>query len=282
MNIAVVGAGTRGTDIAQIMALGGHAVAIYDSNAQVLPRAQRIIGENLERDVTRAKIKREDADRAKRAIATTSILEQCYEADFMVVAIPEKLDLQKTLFEKMDRFAPQSTILAVTTETLPITAIAAAAKRFPQRIIGWNFLAPIAAQKVVEVIAADQTTQGAMDRSLSLLQQIGKETIQVKDAPGFLLSRVTTVYTGEALRLLAEGGTTAEVADDLMQTLGIEEGPFHMMDGIGLDTHLERTERLYEAYYQEARYRPHPMQSKMVQANRLGRKTKQGFFKYDE
>jgi 3-hydroxybutyryl-CoA dehydrogenase len=115
MNIAIIGAGTRGSDIAQIMALGGHAVAVYDSNAQVLPRAQRLITESLEREVTRSKVARADADRAKRAVATTSILEQCYEADFMVVAIPEKLDLYKSLFEKMYRFAPQSTILADTT-----------------------------------------------------------------------------------------------------------------------------------------------------------------------
>jgi 3-hydroxybutyryl-CoA dehydrogenase len=182
----------------------------------------------------------------------------------------------------MDRFAPQSTILAVTTETLPITAIAAVAKRFPQRVIGLNFLPPITAQKIVEVIAADQTAQGAIDRSLSLLQQIGKETIKVKDTPGFLISRITTRYTGEALRILAEGGTTHEIADDLMQSIGFEEGPFRMMDGIGLDAHLQRTERLYEAFYQEPRYRPHPIQSKMVQANRLGRKTKHGFYKYNE
>lgn len=282
MNIAVIGAGTRGSDIAQIMALGGHAVAIHDSNAQVLPRAQRIIAESLERGVTRAKIQRADADRAKRAIATTSILEQCYEADFMMVAIPEKLDILKSLFEKMDRFAPQSTILAVITETLSVTAIAATAKRFPQRVIGLNFLAPIPTQKIVEVIAADQTAQGAMDRSLSLLQQIGKQTIQVKDTPGFLISRVTTVYTGEALRILAEGGITAEATDDLMQSIGIEEGPFRIMDGIGLDAHLQGNEQLYAAYFQEARYRPHPIQNKMVQSNRLGKKTKQGFYKYDE
>ena len=224
MNIAVVGAGTRGCDIAQIMALGNHAVAIYDTKAQVLPRAQRIVAENLDRDVARSKIKKADADRAKRAIGTTSVLEQCYEADFMVVAIPEKLDIHKSLFEKMDRFAPQSTILAVVTETLPITAIAVAAKRFPQRIIGLNFLAPIATQRIVEVIAADQTAQGAVDRSLSLLQQIGKETIQVKDSPGFLINRVTTLYTGEALRILTDGGITPEVTDDLMQSLGIEAG----------------------------------------------------------
>jgi len=282
MNIAVIGAGTRGCDIAQIMALGNHAVAIHDSNAQVLPRAQRIITESLERGVTRSKIQRADADRAKRAIATTSILEQCYEADFMMVTIPEKLDVLKTLFEKMDRFAPQSTILSVITETIPVTAIAATAKRFPQRVIGLNFLAPISTQKIVEVISADQTAQGAVDRSLSLLQQIGKETIQVKDTPGFLVNRVSNVYTGEALRILAEGGTTAESIDELMKSMGVEEGPFRMMDGIGLDTHLKRSELLYEAYYQEARYRPHPIQSKMVQANRLGRKTKQGFYKYDE
>lgn len=282
MNIAIIGAGTHGAGLAQIVALGGHAVALFDVDSQALNRARQWIAQHLEKQVMQGKTPRPEADRAKNAIVPVTVLEQCAEADFMIEAVPDQLEAKRTLFEKMDRIAPRTTILATTTATLSITAIATAAKRHPERVIGMHSFEPVTTHKLVEVIPGDQTAQDVVDRSLHLLRGLGKTAVTVKDMPGFLVNRVLTVYTGEALRLIGEGQITPEGVDKLMNSLGIEQGPFALMDTLGIDVHLVLTEHLYQAFYQEARYRPHPIQRKMVLSNRLGRKTRQGFHKYDE
>jgi 3-hydroxybutyryl-CoA dehydrogenase len=282
MNIAVIGIGTRGTGIAEVMALGGHTVAMYDVNNHLLERAQLRITQNLDKRVSQNEIKPPDAERAKKNIIPTAMLEQCAEADFMIEASPEQLEVKKTLFEKMDRVAPRSSVLATTSNMFSITAIAAAATRFPERVVGLHFFEPIASQKLVEIVPAEQTIKDMIDRCLFLLRSLGKEVVTVKDTPGYIVDRISTVYTGEALRMVGEGQITAETVDKLMESMSIEQPPFRLIDTIGVDTHLEITKRLYDAYYNEARYRPHAIQQRMIQANRLGRKTKRGFYEYNE
>jgi 3-hydroxybutyryl-CoA dehydrogenase len=282
MNIAVIGAGTYGTGIAEIMALGGHTVALYDVDPAILGRAHLRITQNLDKRANQNEITRLDAERAKKAIIATALLEQCAEADFMIEAAPETLDGKKMLFEKMDRISPRTSVLASTTTTFSITAVAAAAKRFPERVMGMHFFEPVTSQKLVEIVPAEQTAKDMLDRCLFLLRALGKEVVTVKDTPGYIVDRVGAVYTGEALRIIGEGQVTAEAVDKLMESMGIEQPPFRLMDTLGIDTHLEITKRLYEAYYHESRYRPHPIQERLIQANRLGRKTKRGFYEYNE
>jgi 3-hydroxybutyryl-CoA dehydrogenase len=282
MNIAVIGTGTHGTSIAEIMALGGHTVALYDADPAILDRAFLRITQNLDKRANQNEIARSDAERAQKAIIPTALLEQCAEADFMIEAALEVLDVKKMLFEKMDRVSPRTSVLASTTTTFSITAVAAAAKRFPERVMGMHFFEPVTSQKLVEIVPAEQTAKDMLDRCLFLLRALGKEVVTVKDTPGYIVDRVGAVYTGEALRIIGEGQVTAEAVDKLMESMGIDQPPFRLMDTLGIDTHLEITKRLYEAYYHESRYRPHPIQERLIQANRLGRKTKRGFYEYNE
>ncbi len=281
MNIAIIGAGVRGTSIAQVAALHGHKVALYDLNAELLQRAKLRLAQQLDRQVNAQTLTAAQAEQAKQVIGTTTTLEQFSEADFFIEAAPETLEVKQTLFERIDRFSPRTSVLASTTTTFPMTVLAAMAKRHPQRVIGMAFHPPIQAHPLVEVVTADQTAPDTIERVLFLLRNLEKTPVTTKDTPGRIATRLSTVYTGEALRLLGEGHVTPENVDTLMASLGVQQGPFRIMDALGIDTHLSITRALYDAYYQEARYRPHPIQQKMVQSNHLGRKTGQGFYPYD-
>lgn len=281
MNIAIVGAGLRGTSIAQVAALGGHAVAIYDLNGQLVQQARLRIVQSLDKQAGAGLIPRPEAERAKNVINTTTVLEQFADADFLIEAIPEKLDLKKALIEKLDRITPRTSVLATTSPTFSVTACATAAKRFPERVLGLHFFQPIVAHKLVEVVAGDASSKDMVERSLFWLRSLGKEPITVKDVPGFVAGRLTTVYLGEALRVLGEGSLDAPTIDKLMRDLSLPEGPFQQLDRMGLDSHLAATQALYDAYYGEPRYRPHYLHQKMIGANRLGRKSRGGFYPQD-
>lgn len=280
MNIAIIGAGTRGIALAQLLALGNHYIALYDQTAPTLQKAKQRIDQTLDRGVSAGKLTADAAERSKKAIIPVNALEQCTEADFIFEAITETMDAKKPLFERLDRIAQRSTILITTSATLSPTVIASAAKRFPERVLAIHFYEPITMQKLAELIPADHTDSAFVERSEFLLRQMGKTIVRVKDRPGTIIDRLTTVYTGEALRILGEGDTSPETLDKLMGALDLSPAPLHLIDSLGADKHLQTTERLYNAYYHDPRFRPHLLQRQMVDSNRLGRKTKQGFFSY--
>lgn len=263
-------------------ALGDHMVALYDLNAAILKTAQERIARNLDKGVSLGKHTPEEAAKAKAAILPTTQLENCAEADFIIEVGPEKLDIKKKLAEKLDSMTPERVIYATHTEAISLTVIASAAQRFPGRVVGMHFFDPVHIVKQVEVVRADQSTQTAVDQAVLLARTMEKEVIVVRDTPGFLVNRVAQVYTREALHLLGEGHVDAETIDRLMVSLDFRQGPFQWVDTLGIDTHLTQMEQLYQATGEAPRFRPHQLLRKMVRANRLGRKTKQGFHKYDE
>lgn len=263
-------------------ALGDHMVALYDLNPAILKTAQERIARNLDKGVSLGKHTPEEAAKAKAAILPTTQLENCAEADFIIEIGPEKLDIKKKLAEKLDSMTPERVIYAAHTESISLTVIASAAQRFPGRVVGMHFFDPVHIVKQVEVVRADQSTQTAIDQAVLLARTMEKEVIVVRDTPGFLVNRVAQVYTREALHLLGEGHVDAETIDRLMVSLDFRQGPFQWVDTLGIDTYLTQMEQLYQATGQAPRFRPHQLLRQMVQANRLGRKTKQGFHKYDE
>ncbi|MBZ0306207.1 MAG: 3-hydroxyacyl-CoA dehydrogenase family protein [Anaerolineae bacterium] len=282
MNIAVIGANPLGAGVAHVAALGDHMVALYDLNPLVLKSAQERIIRNLDKGVSLGKHTPEEAAKAKAAILPTTKLENCADADFIIEVGPENLDLKKKLAEKLDSMTPERVIYAVHTESISLTVIASAAKKFPQRVVGMHFFDPVHIIKLVEIVRAEQSTQNTIDQAVLMARTMEKEVVVVRDTPGFLVNRVAQVYTREALNLLGEGHVDAETMDRLMVSLNFRQGPFQWMDTVGVDAHLTQMEQLYEATGKLPRFRPHPLLRKMVQANRLGRKTKQGFHKYDE
>lgn len=282
MNIAVIGAGKRGRGIAHLAAISGHTVALYDTQLDKLDAAKARIFQQVDQLLSQKKINQHDAERVKTSFATSTQLEQFAGADLMIEAVPEDFDMKNKVFGQIDRIAPRTTILCTMTRSMSVTVIASAAQRFPERVVGMNFFLPVESHPLVQIISADQTSADMLQRTVSFVRQMGKTVVMVKDTPGAIVDRLGTVYMGEALRLLADGHTSAETVDKLMQALDIKEGPFRYMDTLGIDLSLKAAQNLYEAYFHEPRYRPHPIQQKMVQSHRLGRKTKQGFYRYDE
>lgn len=282
MNVAIVGAGTIGTGVAQLAALYGHMVALYDVNFAAIKAAQEKIWRSMDKGVSLGKHTAQEATKAKAAILPTTKLENCAEADFIIEVGPENLDVKKKLIEKLDELSAERTVLATHTDSLSVMAIASAAKKHPQRIVGMHFFEPAHLVKLVEIVRIDQTTQNTIDQAVLLARDMERDVVVVRDTPGFLVNRVAQVYTRESLHLLNEGHVDSETIDRLMTSLEFRQGPFHWMDALGIDTHLTQQEQLFKATGELSRYRPHPLLRKMVQANRLGRKTKHGFRKYDE
>ncbi len=282
MNIAVVGAGSIGTGVTQIAALYGHMVGLYDVNIAVIKTAQEKIYRSIDKGVSLGKHTSQEATKAKASILPTTRLEDCAEADFIIEVGPENVEIKKKLIERLDSLAAEKSTIATHTDSLSVTAIAAGAQKHPQRIVGMHFFDPAHITKLVEIIRADQTTQNTIDQAVLLARDLEREVVIVRDTPGFLVNRVGQVYTREALHLLHEGHVDAETIDRLLVSLDFRQGPFQWMDAQGIDHYLAQQEQFYKAIGELPRFRPHPLLRKMTQANRLGRKTKHGFHKYDE
>lgn len=278
----MIGIGTIGSAIAQLAARSGHAVALYDISQQVLQRTIIQMTKSLELSVQQGEMSYEQAARTRTLIGSTVVLEHCAEADLIIEAAPENLDVKKEIFERIDKVAPRTSVIASTTNSLPISVIAAAAKQFPERVIGMHFFPPPATVKLVEIIRGDQTTQVIVEKAVQFALSLGKETVTIRDNPGFLVNRIGDALTGEALRLVGEGHLDVETIDRLMESLDFTTPPFRQLDQTGLDTVLAYKEWLYQATYQEPRYRPHHVLRHLVLAGRLGRKSKQGFYKYSD
>jgi len=278
MNIALLGVTPRGLSLASLAILQGHKVALFDGDVMALTRAQQRLTLSFEQAQSGGKMTAEQVEAARQALLVANRLEDCANADFIFYTKDEPLDQQKVYFEKLDRLAARSTIILGGASPTPL---ASAAQRFPERVLGAHFHEPYATQTLVEVIPAEQTLKEVLERALFSLRLLGKEPIVVKETAGLVVERLMAAYAGEALRLVGESDVSPEQVDKLLGEVGLN-APFRWMDSIGLDAHLAGLRALYEASFHEPRYRPHPLQVRMVAANRLGRKTRQGFYKYDD
>jgi 3-hydroxybutyryl-CoA dehydrogenase len=275
-SIAIIGSGTMGSGIAQVCAQAGYHVVLYDINDSALDKAKVGIEKNLDTAVEKGKMTQNEKLESIKNILFTSKFEDL-KADLCLEAILEKLEVKQDLMQRLAAQNSKDCILASNTSSIPITQIARGIPH-PERVVGIHFFNPAHLMKLVEIIAGVETSDTVMDTAESLVLQLKKTPVKVKDAPGFIVNRVARHYYVEALKLLEEDVATLENIDALMESMGFRMGPFKLMDLIGIDTNFSVTSSLYEQFFYDPKFRPSRIQKQKVDAGHWGKKSGKGFY----
>lgn len=278
--IAVVGSGTMGGGIAQMAGLAGFDVILYDIKEDALEKAEKTIIKNLDGGVKRNKLTEEDKKACLNRIRfeTDSAMLQ---ADLIVEAIIEKLEVKRELFKKLAEHNDEKTILATNTSSIPITQIAAPIPN-PGRVVGMHFFNPAHIMKLVEVISGAATDEKVAETVFKVADKMGKKPVMAKDQPGFIVNRVARHFYVEGLKVLEENVASHDQIDRLVESSGFKMGPFRLMDLIGVDTNFSVTKSMFNSFYQDAKFRPSLIQQQKVDAGHHGRKSGKGFYDYED
>jgi 3-hydroxybutyryl-CoA dehydrogenase len=277
--VLVVGSGTMGGGIAQVAARAGYRTELFDVAPGAAQRALDRVADSLSRAVEKGRCTAEERQQALQALSVAGEMDAAAaQADLIVEAAPENLELKKELFAKLSKAARAEAILATNTSSLPITAIAAAAKG-PERVIGLHFFNPVPAMKLREIVQGERTHPMVVTAARAVGARLGKEVVVVRDAPGFATSRLGIALAMEAIRMLEEGVASAEEIDRAIELgYGHPMGPLKLTDQVGLDVRLAIAEHLMTELGE--RFRPPQLLRRMVRAGKLGKKSGEGFYKY--
>ncbi|HDQ03374.1 MAG TPA: 3-hydroxybutyryl-CoA dehydrogenase [Deltaproteobacteria bacterium] len=278
-NIMVVGAGLMGSGISQIAAGAGYQVIINDVKDELVEKGLTAISQNLDRQVKKEKIAAADKDAILAKITKSASLDDARKADFVIEAAFEDFAVKKSIFEKLDGICPAGVIFASNTSSIPISSLATTVKR-PDKFIGMHFFSPVPVMKLVEVIPGLKTSPETVRLTEELAASLKKETVRVKDVPGFLVNRINAAFRAEVFNCLLEGVATLEDIDKAVK-LGLNHpmGPFELNDAVGIDIGLNVFRTLYDGY-KDTKFRPPLVMEKMVQSGDLGKKTGKGWYDY--
>ncbi len=281
---AVIGAGTMGAGIAQVALEAGWRVRLFDAQPGATTRGRERIHEGLTRRASRAgRPPSWVAEHLARLTLTTTIGEAVEpDPDLVIEAIVEDLGAKRALVAELDGVLGPATILATNTSALSIGAIAAAAGRHPERVLGLHFFNPAPVLRLVEVVAASGTDPHTVERAVALMEAWDKVPVHSADSPGFIVNRVNRPFTIEALRMLEAGEARVAAIDATLRGEGFPMGPFELMDLVGLDVNLAAATGVWEGLGRPAHLRPSPIQAWLVEHGRLGRKAGVGFYRYRE
>ncbi|GAC1633577.1 MAG: 3-hydroxybutyryl-CoA dehydrogenase [Candidatus Acidiferrum sp.] len=277
--IGVIGAGTMGRGIAYAAALGGYRTILEDVMPEMQAKGLAWIRQSLEEGVQRGKVEASARDAALARIETSSSVEDvCREADFLIEAVPEELELKLELYTLFDKFAKPKAVLASNTSSLSITEMAEMTYR-PELCVGMHFFNPVPKMRLIEIVKAFKTSDETIATCREVGRRMGKEVVVVKESPGFITTRVNALIGNEAFAMLDAGIACAEDIDKALK-LGLNHpmGPFELVDLVGLDVRLAILEYLHSTLGEK--YRPNPLLKKLVNEGRLGRKSGQGVYDY--
>lgn len=278
--ISVLGAGTMGHGIAQVAAMAGYQVFLYDIKDEFVTRGFNSIKNNLDKGVEKGKVTAEARDQAiAKLTITTDLAIAAKPSNLVIEAVPESLDLKRSIFSQLDELSSPETILATNTSSLSVKDIAAATKR-PQLVLGMHFFNPVHIMKLLEVVHTEETSKETIDTVLEISRRLGKEPILVKDSPGFASSRLGITLGLEAMRMLEQGVASAADIDKAME-LGYNHpmGPLKLTDLVGLDIRLSIADYLHSTLGSEVFRAPEILRQKVAEG-KLGKKSGEGFYKW--
>lgn len=278
--VMVIGAGQMGGGIAQVCAQAGYDVILNDIQEESFNKGLAVMTKNLARNVERGRMSEDDKEAVLNRITMSLDLSDAKNADIVIEAAVENMEIKRSIFAQLDEIAPAHTILATNTSSLPITEIAAATNR-PEKVIGMHFMNPVPVMKLVEIIRGLATADEVYQAVEDMTNALSKVPVEVNDFPGFVANRVLMPMINEAVYTLYEGVATKEAIDEVMK-LGMNHpmGPLQLADFIGLDTCLYIMETLHEGFG-DSKYRPCPLLRKYVKAGWLGKKSGRGFYEYN-
>jgi len=280
MKVGVIGAGTMGNGIAHVFAMHGYSVILVDINITILDNAVSIIKQNLTRQFNKQLISKDTIELTTKNIKVSNNIESLKSCNLVVEAIKEDLNLKGEIFQKLDLICDQKTIIASNTSSISINSLANYTNR-ADKIIGMHFMNPVPVMKLVEIINGDKTSRNTANFIINLSKDLGKIPVECNDSPGFVSNRILMPMINEAVHCFDQGVASIESIDSIMKLgMGHPMGPLKLADLIGLDVCLFILNVLFDSF-KDKKYKPSKLLVKMVKENKLGKKSREGFYKYE-